>query len=213
MKEGHLVLSNKYFNHFAAIASLSIFIAFSSCNDLNEQKNKSNSFDSTTKQESLRPNKIKYKKLLDTSISQIVLSNEESVIKSLGDISNSINWESCECITIVNGNQTEYLQLHHENGGRNNSYDIFVVGYLKNLDFDIKFAKKTEIDFFRSENNIYLGLPEETFLNIYYDVQFKSELIGDVKKYFFHDVENTYLAEYWFTKGKLIEFRIGYDNS
>jgi hypothetical protein len=152
------------------------------------------------------------KGLLDSSVNNIYFSDIKSVINNIGNVDSLVDWDDCECVTIYNANKSQYFILHHANGGHKNDYDIFTVGYADELKSGKK-SMKIDTKEFHTENNIKLGISENEFLQIFKG----KELIlikKDSKKICsFDNSYETYLAAYIFKNNKLIEFRIGYDNS
>jgi hypothetical protein len=151
----------------------------------------------------------------DSSINGIIIDDTFSVATRIGNVSSYIDWDYCDCVILENRSETQFLRLHHSNGGFKNQFDIFTVGYAKELNNkQRKRVKKLDEDIFITENGIKLGLMEEQFLQIFSAIKFsRNKMKNDTIIYFYHDIYNTYLAEYKFKNGKLVEFRIGYDNS
>ena len=122
-----------------------------------------------------------------------------------------IDWEGCECVILANKDSNQYLELHHSNGGYPNQFDIFTVSYVTP---EIKNYRKTVSESFTTENGIQLGLSLNAFTKIFSKINFEKEKKSSKEiTYRYHDVNNTYLAEYTFKNGSLYKFRIGYDNS
>jgi hypothetical protein len=181
---------------------LNLLLASASCNERVDKQIKKNNVVSI---------KIVNGIKIDTSINNVILEDTITLIKKFGDLSRLIDLPNCDCVTLFNKNETQFLRLHHSNGGFSNQFDIFTVEYIKKSK---KNGKTIEDEIFITENGIKLGISLEIFFNRFPNTNFVKQKLGLKQvKYIYHDVENTYLAEYVFKDEILISFRIGYDNS
>lgn len=154
----------------------------------------------------------KSKGILDSSVNSISLSNSQSLTLAVGDLDSLVIWEDCECVIIYNTDKSQRFVLHHANGGAKNDFDIFTVSYSDKEERNKK-SLVSRFSEFVTENNIRLGMDEEEFLKTYRGKDVKKKEVSSGTIYVFENGYETYLAEYSFVEGRLVSFRIGYDNS
>jgi hypothetical protein len=145
---------------------------------------------------------------IDSGINNIFLSDSKSFKKKFGNKYIMINPET-DCIIFLNTTNSETLTLHHESGGDSSSFDIFTVTLSKGKTKAIKTKEKK----FISSKGVYIGMPENSFSKRFNLKCFIRSVKGNTVKYSYHSDEQTFLSEYTFLNGKLISYRIGYDNS
>lgn len=145
---------------------------------------------------------------LDTSVNGVIFSDEKSFIKKFGDKHTLI--DAYDCLYFANYNETEFMKLHHENGGGRNSYDEFEVSKQNYVKAHII---KTNEKHFISSNGIYIGMPLNVFFKKYKKSCFELSKKGNTLIYQYYYPYQTYYSAYIFSGNVLVGYSFGYDNS
>ena len=146
---------------------------------------------------------------IDSSVNGIIFSDPNSFVKKFGSVHFAPDAQT-DCIYFSNKTGTEFMSLHHENGGDSSAYDIISVANTANSN---KKAVKIKDKQFISSNGVHLGMSANDLFKKFNRSCFSSATNGGRTTYRYHDDRQTYLAEYVFLNSALVSYTIGYDHS
>lgn len=163
----------------------------------------------------------------DTSINKkLFLSDFQSLSNFYSTTKNIVTIERVRESPVVifsNKNNKEYLIAYQYEGGMKNSFDCYEIGYLLNeRELEKETFYNTSEDSFKTESNIYLGLPLENLISIK-GASFKKNVVGTktILTYRNCDFENSdflqrynmpsYFMEFTMQENRIIKIKFGFD--
>lgn len=199
------------------IISIAIFFILVSCQyPINQNEKQSNI--ANKQQDTLHVNSKKITFILDSTINGIItLWDSHGTWEALGDLHSKLEKGIPEYIYFRNMKEDKYLKLNHLLGSNSNTFTYFEVGYVSNLQRNIKFYK-SNFDDFMTENGINLGMSKDSLLKNLTKrngerllKKSKGENGFEVMTLYW-EYELIYRSEFFFDKkGRLIKFGFGYD--
>ena len=132
------------------------------------------------------------------SLNKIVKTNYDDLLN-----------ESDEILII---NKTSFCKMHIANGGKKGDFQRIEVGYLTQLRNEYKENSFIQIENFKSNRGVHLGMSIENFNNVFPSTDMKSTIIEPEQITIKIDDDfNVYSASYVFIDSKLVHFQFGYD--
>ncbi len=165
----------------------------------------------------------------DTTINNILfLNNETSIIRNIGNTESLMisDEDYFPYVYFVSKDETQYIKMTIFAGSSLNSFDVFEIGYVRDIQY--KIPNKSNFENFYTESGIHLGMHKEEvrkikgsrfvetksdgFSIMRYQISEGEKFDGENYKSRFLERNGVgYSASYYFKNNKLVKFSYGFE--